>query len=129
MQDIRIGRTTCGNCGAHNPPWGHVNSFDERRLAELLPGLEISSRSFVGLNRAATVALAVLLMDLAGNPWGTYDQEERCLRCGSELAPPATRSLLSRVCSGLAFRLNQAAFLLARPRPTWIHLVFSKTGK
>src|SRR5947208_8764132 len=28
-QDIRLGRTTCRSCGKSNPPWGHVNSFDE----------------------------------------------------------------------------------------------------
>lgn len=35
MQDIRLGRTTCENCGEKNPPWGHVNRFDEVLLRKL----------------------------------------------------------------------------------------------
>jgi hypothetical protein len=31
-QDTRVGRTTCAQCGRPNPPWGHVNEFDEPRL-------------------------------------------------------------------------------------------------
>ena len=34
-QDIRLGRTTCCECGRRNPPWGHVSTFDENRLKEL----------------------------------------------------------------------------------------------
>src|SRR5689334_22203261 len=34
-QDLRLGRVTCRNCGSVNPPYGHVNSFDECRLASL----------------------------------------------------------------------------------------------
>jgi hypothetical protein len=71
-QDTRIGRTTCLSCGHRNPPWGHVNSFDERRLASLFPRCHIVSKSFVGINRGATNAVAAFLMDLAGNPWETY---------------------------------------------------------
>lgn len=38
-QDLRCGRTTCNICGRTNPPWGHVNSFDEDRLRSLFPTL------------------------------------------------------------------------------------------
>ena len=47
-QDIRLGRTVCGSCGKHNPPWGHVNSFDEDRLVELFAGMTLARTSFVG---------------------------------------------------------------------------------
>lgn len=74
-QDIRLGRTTCYTCGKISPPWGHLNSFDERRLAELFPGFIVAGKSFVGRTDAATNSLSTRLMDLAGNPYGTYDQE------------------------------------------------------
>ena len=35
QQDLRIGRTTCRRCGAVNPSYGHVNSFDEESLRAL----------------------------------------------------------------------------------------------
>src|SRR6185295_9096732 len=75
-QDLRLGRTDCVSCRGRNPPWGHVNSFDERRLAELFPACKIDSVSFVGKTEAQTNSLSALLMDLAGNPYGTYEQQE-----------------------------------------------------
>ncbi len=127
-QDIRFCRTTCQTCGKTNPPWGHINSFDEEQLARLFNGLAVSSKSFVGTNNARTNRFSAVLMDLAGNPWGTYDQEEPCLHCGSKLiSPPAQRTLWSRACSSLAARSNEIQRLCSRPHANWIHLVFSKT--
>ena len=39
--------------------------------------------------------LSTLLLDLAGNPFGTYDQEEPCIHCGAKLKPPPRRSIHS----------------------------------
>ena len=69
-QDTRLGRTTCQSCGRKNPPWGHLNRFDERRLAKLFPGLSVEASSFVGSARSETNPLSTMLMDVAGNPWG-----------------------------------------------------------
>lgn len=125
-QDNRVGRTTCGACGKGNPPWGHVNSFDEARLSALFSGLRIISKSFVGTTSDATNPIATLLMDLGGNPWGTYNQTEPCTHCGARLIPPARRRFRQRVCSALAFRVNRLQALGAKPHPMFIHLVFSK---
>jgi SAM-dependent methyltransferase len=127
-QDTRVGRTTCRTCGKTNPPWGHVNEFDENRLRSLFPGLTIVKQSSVGTNRQSTNQLATLLMDMAGNPWGSYSQDERCLHCGAVLVPPPEkRPIWSRVCSSLAFRINNLQSALNTPHPNWIHVVFSKT--
>jgi SAM-dependent methyltransferase len=125
-QDIRAGRTTCGTCGKPNPPWGHVNSFDEKRILSLFPALRVGSKSFVGTAREATNALSVLLMDLAGNPWGTYDQEEPCIYCGAKLTSPREKRMWQRVCSAIAVRINDIQSLCTKPHGTWIHLVLSK---
>lgn len=127
-QDTRVGRTTCRTCGKPNPPWGHVNSFDEHRILRLFPGLSLVSKSFVGINREATNAIATFLMDRAGNPWGSYDQEEPCIHCGMELVQPSSRPLKSRICSGLAARLNVLQSLWVQPHENWIHMVFSKNS-
>jgi ubiquinone/menaquinone biosynthesis C-methylase UbiE len=82
-QDIRISRTTCCCCGKTNPPWGHINSFDKGRLSQLFLGCRVISESFVGTTKDATNSISRFLMDLAGNPWGTYDQEEPCIYCGA----------------------------------------------
>lgn len=126
-QDLRVGRSTCQSCGRTNPPWGHVNSFDETRLLRLFPGLRVVSRSLVGSSGESSNAVAAFLMDLGGNPWGTYIQEEPCIHCGAALAPPENRQLWQKALSGIAWGMNRMQTLCARPRADWIHLVLSKT--
>ncbi len=127
-QDTRLGRTTCSKCGKINPPWAHVNTFDEQRLNKLFPGVAIQAKSFVGTNNEITNPVSTMLMDWAGNPWGTYDQEEPCIYCGAKLVAPDGRSAVSRVFSGIAARLNRLQASMSRPHANWIHVVFSKDG-
>ena len=127
-QDTRVGRTTCQKCGRRNPPWAHINSFDERRLMALFPQLELKAKSFVGSVKSATNPISTLLMDLAGNPWGTYEQDEPCIHCGAKLIPPAQGPILPRVCAGLAVRINRVQSLVTQAHGIWLHVVFSKNG-
>ena len=125
-QDLRIGRCTCRTCGKANPPWGHVNSFDLSKLLKLFAGLQLISTSLVGTSKESTNALSVLLMDLAGNPWGTYDQEEPCIYCRAQMRPPENSQLWQRGLSGIAARINYLQTLCSKPHGNWIHLLFSK---
>lgn len=126
MQDTRVGRTTCPSCGRPNPPYGHINTFDEQRLRDLFTGAEVLDRSFVGERDDATTDLATWLMDRAGNPWGTYMQDEPCIHCGAEITDPGGRTLGQKVCAKLAHTLNTLQRPFARRRARWIHLVFRK---
>jgi hypothetical protein len=128
-QDIRLGRTTCRSCGCKNPPWGHLNSFDENRLKHLFKGMQATSITFVGERKHRTSAVAAFLMDLGGNPWGVYSQEEPCIRCGSKLVPPQMRNVMQKICSRLALQLNRLQDQFVSPTGNWIHIVFQKTGK
>ena len=125
-QDIRLGRTTCHVCGKKNPPWGHVNSFDENRLRSLFPECEVVKMSFVGVADTDTNFVACLLMDMAGNPYGTYSQAEPCVHCGAPLKEPTERSLMQKIFARAAFyaRSVQAPFL--KPHPNWVHVLFEK---
>lgn len=125
-QDTRIGRTTCLACGRKNPPWGHVNTFDEKRLANLFPRLTPVATRFVERTRHSTNTLAAFLMDLGGNPWGTYEQQEPCIFCGANLAPPKNRSLFQMGCSKLGYWLHALQQPFVAQRPNWIHMVFQK---
>ena len=125
-QDIRIGRTTCRSCGAPNPPYGHVNSFDEQTILKLFQHCEIESISFVGTNTTWTNSLSTFLMDFAGNPYGTYDQEEPCIQCGQRLLRPPVRSKAQLLATKLAFWSRSATEHFARPRGNWMHLVLRK---
>ena len=101
-EDNRVGRTTCRSCGGTNPPWGHVNSFDESRLQRLFARCEVKATSFVGESRQRTNAISVALLDLAGNPFGTYAQEEPCIHCGRALTGPPPRTAATPVPSTAA---------------------------
>lgn len=127
-QDTRLGRTACPSCGAVNPPWGHVNEFDDARLARLFAGTTVIEKSFVGESQESTTALATWLMDLGGNPWGTYDQEEPCLQCGAKLVAPTGRGFGKKICSALAARMNRFQRSLTAPRGNWIHLLLRKAS-
>ena len=125
-QDIRVGRTTCQVCGKENPPWNHMNSFDGSQLRKLFPAFEVVKMSFVGLADAGTNFISCLLMDMAGNPYGTYSQDEPCVHCGATLKSPPRRSLLKKVLTRAAFyaRGMQTSFL--KQHPNWVHVLFEK---
>lgn len=126
-QDIRIGRTTCYTCRQMNPPWGHVNSFDRKRLIGLFPLFDINEMSFIGEIDASTNFLSTFFMDLAGNPYGTYSQEEVCIHCGKKLKNPPQRTLSQKVFTRVAFKMRTCLKPFYKTHPNWIHLLFKKT--
>ncbi len=126
-QDLRVGRTTCQVCGRTNPPWGHVNSFDDRRLQALFEGYAVREISRVGTTNETTNTLSAWLMDLAGNPYGTYHQEEPCVHCGSALGRPTPRTLPQKLLTKLAFWTRSATTMLSKPRANWMHVLFTKS--
>ena len=125
-QDIRVGRTVCSACGGKNPPWGHVNAFDEARIKTLFNNCKFDRLSFVGSTSEQTNEIAVRLMDLAGNPYGTYQQEERCIHCDAALVAPPERNVVQKIATRLALWAQSASGVLAQPRANWIHVVLSK---
>ena len=74
-QDIRIGRITCTYCGVISPPWGHFNSFDEKKIKNLFPSLVMQQSSFIGVEKSKTNPISSFLMDLSGNPYGVFVSE------------------------------------------------------
>lgn len=127
MQDIRVGRSTCQSCGGKNPPWGHVNCFDEKRLKELFSDCRVERMSFVGSRLEQTNALSCTLMDWAGNPYGTYAQDEPCIHCGQALGRPGERHLGKKILTRLAFLAQRWTTASARPRANWIHMLLAKS--
>jgi hypothetical protein len=125
-QDLRFGRTTCRGCGTVNPPWGHLNAFDERRIQAAFGDLDLVRFSYVGSTRDRTSALAVGLMQFAGNPFGTYDQEEPCIRCGRMLEPPNGRTLLQKIATRAAYCIDRVQQSVEPTRASWIHARFDK---
>ena len=125
-QDTRVARTTCARCGAHNPPWGHVNCFDEPKLRRLFPGLDVEQRRFVGINDTTTNFVASFLMNLGGNPYGTSGQDEPCVRCGASLTEAPVRRSHQKVLTRMAFWAARATQPFKRPHPNWIHVLFRK---
>jgi SAM-dependent methyltransferase len=125
-QDLRVARTRCAQCGAINPPYGHVNRFDRMRLESLFASLRIVGVEHVASTREGTNAVSDLLMRAAGYPWGTYDQDESCISCGGKVGPPPGRSNVGKILTALAIRLDRTLARGRRPRPKWLHMVFAK---
>ncbi len=125
-QDIRCGRTTCFMCGKHNAPWGHLNSFDEAALTRLFPDLEWMAVEYIGTGEPGTNPISTFLLDLAGNPWGTYDQAEACVHCNSHLLPPPHPSVAQRVAAKVAVKLQMIQRPFQAAHANWIHLVMTK---
>lgn len=125
-QDTRVGRTTCLSCGRKNPPWGHVNEFDESRLRKLFEPMQVQRQAFIGSNDAKTNIVSTFLMDLAGNPYGTYTQEEHCVYCDSKLVPPGKRSICSKVLGKVAINIDRIQKSFSSATPNWIHMHFVK---
>jgi len=125
-QDLRVGRLTCHACGKKNPPWGHVNSFDENSLKELFPEFKVVGLSFVGKGAAGTNPFSTFLTDLAGNPYGDYSQEEPYVYCGAKFRSPPERNLLQKAVTKIAFYGNEAQKAFSKRRPNWIHVLFRK---
>lgn len=125
-QDLRTDRTTCQQCGKTNPPWAHVNRFDDARLRGLFPACEVARTSFVGQTREGTNFLSAMLMELAGNPFGTYQQDEPCIHCGQALGSPPARSLLQRGLTRAAVCVRRVQLPFVKARPKWVHVLFRK---
>lgn len=125
-QDTRVGRTTCSSCGACNPPWSHVNVFDEDRLLRLFSGLAVEKTTFVGMNDDSTNFVATFLTDLAGNPYGTYEQDEPCVHCGGSVGPSGQMSLSKKLLTKAAFCARAVTAPFRRARPNWIHMLLRK---
>ena len=125
-QDIRVGRTTCSQCRTHNPPWGHVNRFDIDGLLAMFPALHQVEVSYVGRNRANTNALSAVLLDLAGNPYGTYGQDEGCVECGARLQVPPPRNLGRKLLTKAGHFVRQLTQPFQAERANWVHVLFVK---
>jgi protein-L-isoaspartate O-methyltransferase len=125
-QDIRRRRTSCYRCGNVNPPWGHVNTFDEKKLVSLFGGMQVDELSYVGSTRERANWISTRLMDWAGNPYGTYDQEEPCIHCGACLLAPRSRTTFQKVLAKCAVWIERFHCRLVRPRARWIHICFVK---
>ncbi len=125
-QDIRVGRLHCQSCGRVNPPWGHVNVFDEQRLSQLFSTLVVRDISYVGKNNEVTNWLSSVLMDWAGNPFGYYDQEEVCIFCEKKLLYPPTRTILQKVLTRIAYFITKVQRFFFKPHHNWIHVLFEK---
>ncbi len=126
MQDIRDAKTTCAACKRTNPPWAHVNSFDEQRIRKLFPSLRIDEISFVGIGSPGTNWLSSALMTFAGNPFGTYVQQEPCVHCGAKLRAPVHRSTIQRIATKAAVWIAAAQPLIHKKRGNWIHVRLAK---
>jgi SAM-dependent methyltransferase len=125
-QDTRVGKLTCQKCGKVTPAYGHINRFDENRLANLFSSLSIVDISLVSTTLDRTNILSSILMNVAGNPWGTYGQDEPCIHCGAPFALPPPPNHFQKICSAVAFQLDRIQSLWVKPASNWIHILFRK---
>ena len=61
-------------------------------------------------------------MNYAGNPYGTYIQDEACVHCGSAIGQANQRNLPQRLATRAAHWLNSAQAAVSRPQANWMHM-------
>lgn len=126
-QELRIGRTTCRNCGGKNPPWGHQNSFNEKKLINLFKNWKVIDVKYVGdVIDIKTNWISSFLKDLCGNPWGYYLQEEPCIYCGCTLMHPHSYGFKKKLINKIATMLDDIQNYKKKTKPNWIHILFEK---
>ncbi|WP_199611170.1 class I SAM-dependent methyltransferase [Flocculibacter collagenilyticus] len=125
-QDLRVGRTTCLSCGKKNPAWGHVNKFDEDRLQHLFSGFDVCEVSYVSKTNSFTNPISTWLLDLAGNPYGTYLQDEPCVYCNAKLMQPPQRTMLQKLFTKASFYIRNIQKPFIKEQANWIHVLFKK---
>ena len=125
-QDTRVGRTTCYSCGKKNPAWGHVNSFDLNKLICLFHNLDVIKISYVGNNKKYSNCISSFLMELSGNPYGTYNQEEPCIFCGKSLSCPPKSNFCQKIITKAAIYTRYPTNIIKKSRPNWVHVLFRK---
>lgn len=127
-QNLLCGRTTCRACGRPNPPYGHVNAFNEATLSSLFADLVWTQSSFVDSVKTLSNTFSVALLDFAGNPFGTYDQEECCVHCSQSIGSPGPRTASQRIATRMAVAMLNIQGMFAEPHPAWIHVLFQRAG-
>ena len=105
---------------------GTCNSFDENRLRSLFPTLKWEKATYVGSSSVRTNFVSAAFLDYAGNPYGTWQQDESCVYCGQLIGSPQVRNPLQRLATRAAFMLNRLQTLVTKPHGNWIHVLFSK---
>lgn len=88
--------------------------------------MEVVEIQYVERGEKGTNALSAWLLDRAGNPFGTYEQEEPCGHCGAKLIPPPPRSLIQKICTKAAYLLRNFQMAFAKDQASWIHILFQK---
>jgi len=125
-QDIRYGRITCAACGTKNPPWGHVNVLDKKKLRKLFADVRCEEISYVGKGIGRTNFIAAYLMDLAGNPYGARSDGQTCIKCKAALSDPVRPTLLQLIFSKIACTIMSIQAMFSPTRPGWMHVLFMK---
>jgi hypothetical protein len=123
-EDRRVAAMRCHVCRKINAPWGHLSSFDSAKLRRLFSELNAVETDFVGPGASRTNAVSATLMRMAGNPYGTYDQDEPCTHCGARLRRPPRKGIASRATARAAVSIEKVVAPMYRRRPNWIHVKF-----
>jgi hypothetical protein len=90
------------------------------------PRCGLSKTSFVGSTNDRSNPLSILLMDLAGNPWSVYEQDEPYIHCGKQMSPLGPRPFAHKLIATMALWLNRLQSPFNPTPPNWIHMVFQK---
>lgn len=123
-QDLRADQNSCAACGRTSPPYGHVNEFSVDRVRTLFPTLKAARVALIGRSEGRTNWLSAALMSFAGNPWGTYGQEEPCVHCAAPLVRPTRISRVQKAAARLAFGATRLQRACSPVRANWIHVLF-----
>lgn len=109
----------CADCGHHEHPYGHLQSFSETRLANLMePEFFISKRQIYGPKERDILPVFLHLKQIYLKQWFSPYSGCVCSNCGSQ-------NFLTKH-NPLTKVLNGLNLLLVKPRPYWYMALFTK---
>jgi SAM-dependent methyltransferase len=110
-------------CGFVFHKWGHLQAFDERKVASLYSGIPLRKLAYIGEPKRADPRLFKKLRQDLGGRYAPGDPDTLCPKCGGSRFTVGRRNIPSML-FGAAGLL--AGRLMPQRRATWIGALFEK---
>jgi ubiquinone/menaquinone biosynthesis C-methylase UbiE len=128
-EKLRRRYTKCNSCGFEFHIYGHLRSFNLRKIAAYFDGYAIKYSTILGaLEEKSFDTIYYLKNKLANSYFFVKTVLILCPNCGDVLKFPLRRNILQKSVSFFLTKLQQTlnALLQKKPEPDWLLVLFEK---